>query len=79
MRRSPGTNVAEIVPDSTLTCPACGHIKTERMPTDYCQWLYECESCHALLKPKPGDCCVYCSYGDVPCPPIQLGRGCCKI
>ena len=24
----------------------------------------------ALLKP-PGDCCVVCSYGSVPCPPIQ--------
>ena len=27
--------------------------------------------CGAVLKPKPGDCCVYCSYGDIPCPPIQ--------
>ena len=35
--------------------------------------------CGALLKPKPGDCCVYCSYGDVACPPIQEGggKGCC--
>lgn len=47
------------------------------MPTDACQWFYECEACHALLKPKPGDCCVFCSYGDVPCPPIQEQRGCC--
>jgi hypothetical protein len=28
----------------------------------------------ALLKPKSGDCCVFCSYGDVPCPPIQEAR-----
>ena len=66
-----GTNVAEIVLESTLTCPLCGHVKTETMPTDACQWFYECEGCHALLKPKPGDCCVFCSYGTVPCPPIQ--------
>ena len=39
--------------------------------TDACQWRYECEQCHAMLRPKPGDCCVYCSYGSVPCPPIQ--------
>jgi len=46
------------------------------MPMTACQWYYECESCHALLKPKPGDCCVYCSYGTVPCPPVQLhGKG----
>ncbi len=64
--------------ESTLTCPACGHQKTETMPTEYCQWFYECEHCKTLLRPKPGDCCVYCSYGTVPCPPIQLnGKGCC--
>ncbi|WP_327036906.1 GDCCVxC domain-containing (seleno)protein [Methylomarinum vadi] len=30
------------------------------------------------MKPKKGDCCVFCSYGTVPCPPIQeSGDGCC--
>ncbi|WP_368736408.1 GDCCVxC domain-containing (seleno)protein [Proteus terrae] len=24
-----------------------------------------------LLTPLEGDCCVFCSYGTVPCPPIQ--------
>ncbi|NWG88041.1 MAG: hypothetical protein HXY26_11130 [Hydrogenophilaceae bacterium] len=64
----------EIIPDSTITCPHCGHAKSERMPTDACQWFYECENCHQVLRPKPGDCCVYCSYGTVPCPPIQQSR-----
>jgi len=64
---------------STLTCPYCGHQKTETMPTDYCQWYYECEQCHTLLTPKQGDCCVYCSYADVPCPPVQLDNpDCCN-
>ncbi len=67
-----------LIPDSTITCPECGHAKKETMPTDACQWYYECESCHALLKPKPGDCCVYCSYGDMPCPPIQQKQSCCE-
>ncbi|MGD8743846.1 MAG: GDCCVxC domain-containing (seleno)protein [Granulosicoccaceae bacterium] len=68
-----------IIPDSTLTCPVCGHHKTETMPQDACQWYYECEHCHSLLKPKPGDCCVFCSYGTVPCPPVQLQRNqCCN-
>jgi|GEM_PF-217599 len=67
-----------VILESTLTCPECGHAKTETMPTDACQWFYECEQCHAVLKPKPGDCCVYCSYGTVPCPPIQeRGKGSC--
>ncbi|QFU76381.1 hypothetical protein EY643_12310 [Halioglobus maricola] len=63
--------------NSEITCPACGHKKTEIMPTDACQWFYECESCHELLKPNSGDCCVYCSYGSVKCPPIQAGDSCC--
>lgn len=59
---------------STLTCPHCGHQATETMPTDACQYFYDCQGCGAVLKPKPGDCCVFCSYADVPCPPIQEAR-----
>ena len=67
---------------STLTCPVCNHRAAETMPTDACQFFYECQACKTLLKPKAGDCCVFCSYGDVPCPPIQEARrdgkaGCC--
>ena len=58
--------------DSVITCPRCGHRKAERMPEDACQWFYECESCREVLKPRPGDCCVFCSYGSVPCPPRQI-------
>jgi hypothetical protein len=48
------------------------------MPTDACQYIYACKHCAFQMKPKKGDCCVYCSYGDVPCPPIQDERaGCC--
>ncbi|WP_082098293.1 GDCCVxC domain-containing (seleno)protein [Sulfuricella sp. T08] len=71
----------EPVLESIITCPHCGHSKHETMPTDACQWFYECTSCHVLLRPKAGDCCVFCSYGSVPCPPIQLegkpGGSCC--
>ena len=63
--------MSTLVLTSVLTCPACGHVKTETMPTDACQWFYECEACGEVLRPKSGDCCVYCSYGSVPCPPIQ--------
>lgn len=69
--------MATVQPQSTITCPACGRSKAETMPTDACLWFYECEGCKAVLRPKPGDCCVFCSYGTVKCPPIQLGGGCC--
>ena len=56
---------------SVLTCPRCGHAKREDMPVDACQFFYECESCKTLLRPKPGDCCVFCSFGSVKCPSMQ--------
>ncbi|MGU9982520.1 GDCCVxC domain-containing (seleno)protein [Phreatobacter sp. HK31-P] len=56
---------------STLTCPNCAHQALETMPTDACQFFYKCSGCGELLKPLEGDCCVFCSYGTVPCPPIQ--------
>ncbi|MGB1931700.1 MAG: GDCCVxC domain-containing (seleno)protein [Flavobacteriales bacterium] len=62
---------------STITCPECGFQKEEIMPEDSCQFFYECENCKAVLKPQKGDCCVYCSYGTVKCPPIQQGKNCC--
>jgi len=62
----------DIIGESMLTCPKCGHQEMLTMPTDACQWFHECVHCHSLLKPKQGDCCVFCSYGSVPCPPIQL-------
>ena len=61
---------------STLTCPECGQRSKDLMPVDACQFFYDCKSCGAVLKPKAGDCCVYCSYGDVKCPPIQQGTCC---
>jgi hypothetical protein len=59
---------------STLTCPKCGGASVETMPTDACQFFYDCRHCGEVLRPLKGDCCVFCSYGDVPCPPIQEAR-----
>ncbi|HZD54169.1 MAG TPA: GDCCVxC domain-containing (seleno)protein [Woeseiaceae bacterium] len=68
--------MSEIVEYSVVTCPHCGREARERMPVDACQYYYDCAGCGALLKPKPGDCCVYCSYGTVKCPPVQAGERC---
>jgi hypothetical protein len=46
------------------------------MPTDACQFFYACRHCKALLRPRAGDCCVFCSYGSVRCPPMQMRGGC---
>jgi len=56
---------------STITCPFCGFQSIENMPVDACQYFYECSGCKIILKPKQGDCCVFCTYGSVKCPSIQ--------
>ena len=68
--------MSDLVLSSVLTCPHCGCARQETMPTDACQFFYECTNCRELLRPKPGDCCVFCSYGSVKCPPIQQQRCC---
>jgi len=65
-----------VILESELTCPRCGHAKRMRMPTDACQFFYECEGCHALLRPNPGHCCVFCSFGSVKCPSRQAQASC---
>lgn len=64
----------EILTHSTLTCPHCRFEQKLAMPADACQFFYTCINCGQVLKPKTGDCCVFCSYGSVPCPPKQLER-----
>lgn len=63
---------------SVITCPNCGFKKEETMPVDACQYFYVCENCHTMIKPKKGACCVFCSYGNIPCPPVQQNENCCK-
>lgn len=69
--------VKEAVLQSTITCPECAFEKEELMLTNACQFFYECQNCSKILRPKGEDCCVFCSYGTVACPPIQLDQDCC--
>jgi len=66
-----------VITKSTLTCPQCGFAEQVEMPVEACQYFYACRHCHALLKPKAGDCCVFCSFGTIKCPPKQIGESCC--
>jgi hypothetical protein len=59
---------------SVITCPDCGAQSREVMPTDACQFFYDCPVCAVRIRPHPGDCCVFCSFGSVPCPPKQAER-----
>jgi hypothetical protein len=66
-----------IVTQAVLKYPECGFAEEVDMPADACQYFYQCRNCKVVLKPKVGDCCVFCSYGTIKCPPKQIG-GCCK-
>jgi hypothetical protein len=73
----------QVIYETRVACPHCGVIASASMPDDACQFFWECPHCRAVLRPAAGDCCVFCSYGDIPCPPIQRQRageppvGCC--
>jgi hypothetical protein len=57
------------MPESGLIeCPNCHNVTRAAIPEEACLHFFECPGCHTLLRPKPGDCCVFCSYGDVRCP-----------
>ncbi len=56
---------------STVRCPHCGKWSRDQMPGNASVYFYRCVRCNTMFTPLPGDCCVYCSYGDVPCPWAQ--------
>jgi len=60
-----------IVLESVVHCPKCGFESPEIMPTDFCLLRYQCKNCGFVMTPTEGKCCIFCSYGSVPCPPIQ--------
>ena len=59
---------------SVLRCPSCNHTERMTMPVDACLFFHECVGCGTLLRPNAGDCCVFCSFGSIPCPPVQASR-----
>lgn len=61
----------EVIYQSIIRCPFCGFAKEEKMPVDACQFFYECTNCGKNIRPKEGDCCVFCTYGTVKCPSMQ--------
>ena len=47
--------MTEIVLHSTITCPSCSSKTTEEMPTDACQFFWECPKCSSVIRPIAGD------------------------
>ncbi len=50
-----------------VTCPECEHKQEMKIPDKMCIPFYKCDGCKELIKAK-NSCCVFCDYGDKPCP-----------
>jgi len=62
-----------------LRCPWCDTVTLETMPDDdRCIFFWKCPACGALVRPKRGECCVFCSYGDQRCGPSLRGESACN-
>jgi hypothetical protein len=55
-------------PDVVIRCPICRIESAAAMPADACVFFWDCPACGSLVRPKAGDCCVFCSYGSARCP-----------
>ncbi|KKP80685.1 MAG: hypothetical protein UR81_C0019G0003 [Candidatus Levybacteria bacterium GW2011_GWB1_35_5] len=64
--------IKQVKTKAFLTCSKCGMVQSAKMPTDACQYFYRCFKCGEMIKPKEGDCCVFCSYADTKCPSKQI-------
>lgn len=53
---------------NTITCPHCAADIRELMEHDACVIFLYCPTCHSKIEMRPGDCCVFRSFGVAPCP-----------
>jgi|GEM_PF-2240785 len=57
----------KLIHRARLACPFCGFREELAIPADFCLIFHRCANCNMPIKPAPGDCCVFCSYGDARC------------
>lgn len=57
--------------ETVIKCPRCGYFQMETMPAEACVICWKCPGCAEVIRPKPGDCCVYCSHASNKCPAAQ--------
>lgn len=70
-----GLSRVNVVLESTKTCPVRHYSKIRPMPAAACQWFYEREQCHAVVKPKQGLRLLFVWKGSLPAHPIvQAGQ-----
>jgi hypothetical protein len=66
-----GMNPEELIFISTVTCPHCGQAEQVLMPRYASKSYYQCPACQQVYQAKKESCCIFCSYGNIACPPAQ--------
>jgi len=62
-----------------LRCPHCNATEMVEMPEYASQQYHRCQQCKQLIQAPSDACCVFCAYGDMPCPTAQIvGGSCCS-
>jgi hypothetical protein len=64
-------DLLDVILFSTVHCPLCGHKEKIMMPRYASKSYYQCQRCKIVFEAKGDRCCIFCSYGDVQCPPRQ--------
>ena len=57
-----------------ITCPECSHKQEMEIPTNRCIAFYICDGCKKTISTTKSNCCVFCDYGDTPCPVSHEGK-----
>jgi hypothetical protein len=57
---------------SVLQCTGCGFTQEFEMPQYASRKHFYCPDCRKAHQSRKEECCIYCSYGSVPCPQQQV-------
>lgn len=68
---TPSTPSPGVVRESTLVCPRCNHGERMMMAENSSLVVHVCQSCGLEMHRLPGNCCLFCTWGTVPCPTAQ--------
>ncbi|MFM2033077.1 MAG: hypothetical protein RLZZ297_1842 [Chloroflexota bacterium] len=60
----------------TITCPHCGAATEETMRVRVIERAINCAACGAQIDAPAAAHCVWCAYGDTPCPVVQNEGSC---
>jgi len=55
----------------TLTCPHCHVIEVISVVASDSKQFHQCAHCYLPYGASKNDCCILCSFGDVPCSQVD--------